>query len=184
MALKVKIFQTIEKNLLFVMIRTAVILILALLAVVFFGSGIKKLNVELIEKRSRLASTTNLIDNLVSLRSDEKKAEIILPTLSATLPDADDVVIRTVGDLENLAVKNTLKSAVTLEAASSATETEPAGVNFKIALSGTGPAFLNYLKDLENLSYFIKLINIDLRGPGGLINPAEINFAGKIYIKK
>lgn len=181
---KAKILQVLEKNILSVFIRTGIFLILAILSVILLGSRVKKINSELIEKRSRLVSAASLVDNLVNLRNDEKKAEIVLPKIKDTLPDADDVVVKTLPDLESAALKNNLKAGITLQDVSVSSDLEPSGVNFAITLAGTGPSFLTYLQELENLPYFIRVVNIDLRSGAGIVNPSEINFSGKIYIKE
>lgn len=154
--------------------------ILALAALLFFTyASIQDLVTKIDQERSALASKSNALSSLASLRGDFEKAKPYLSLLENILPPRDQLLVFS-NELEGLAQKNNLQFGFTYGEEKPSTITVPGSLAFKISLTGNYDGITAFLKALENERYFIDISNVDDSRKGDDFS-AIIN--GKVFVR-
>lgn len=170
-------------------IRLSICIMLAMAftvsSVLFLAGKIENKTKQLQEKRSILRVSQQQDDNFLELKktyslvkNNQKKIEEIFPD--------DDNIENFIVALENAAEQTGNAQILNFDSLDSAKiEGENIkSLKFTIFLTGNVNTFINYLKHLKNLSYFIEIENITLNDNSGIANNnSKMNIKSKIYIR-
>ncbi len=154
--------------------------ILAISGLLFFlGKDISGRVASIERQRLDLFARSQVLDSLLSLKSDSEKARELLGPLQDSLP-AKDELIGFSRELEGLANNNQLDFSLRFGAELPATPTEPGVNSFTITGGGSYENFIRFLRGVENSGYFVSFDFFDLtRSARG----HEIVIRGKVFFQ-
>lgn len=166
-----------------IIIQTIIISGLAVLIIVFAAQKISKESKALTAKRSNFVIWENRGERLVILQKDYKKIEKAVPYLSALLP-TEDQLINFISTIESTAKEtNNQQSFNFAGGINEARGDEPKNINFTINLQGNINSFIAYLKKIQTIPFYIKIINFNVIGGQGLNNQSQMNLLGRVYLR-
>lgn len=165
----------------------ALILIVCVLVIFFVSKDADKLasKVETIRTQALLDQAFLKTYNLLL---DQKKDIIVdSNTLNNLLPTPDDL-INVQARIQDIGKSSQVLTTISFEILNPASGNEPASQSFRLSLTGNLPNIKQFLANLSDLPYFIKLdsFNIDKQDSGTLDNMNTgiylMNANGKIYV--
>ena len=165
----------------------ALILIVCVLVIFFVSKDADKLasKVETIRTQALLDQAFLKTYNLLV---DQKKDIVVdSNTLNNLLPTPDDL-INVQAQIQDIGKSSQVLTTVSFEILNPASGNEPASQSFRLSLTGNLPNIKQFLANLSDLPYFIKLdsFNIDKQDSGTFDNMNTgiylMNANGKIYV--
>ncbi|PIR88770.1 MAG: hypothetical protein COU09_00550 [Candidatus Harrisonbacteria bacterium CG10_big_fil_rev_8_21_14_0_10_44_23] len=156
-------------------------ILLVLTVIVFIlGSDLSKRGDRIVAHREETALRGQMLSLLSSLKQNSLRAQQVIPSLEAGLPEQDDLVSFP-RELEGVAKKRGLDFGFTFGNESVASENDVAFIRFGMTLGGSMDNLVAFLKELEDSPYYIALHSLDIarREEGGF----ALTSTGVIYLK-
>lgn len=154
-------------------------------SVLFLAGKIENKTKRLQEKRSVFRVSQQQDDNFLELKKTYDLVKNNQKKIEGIFPD-DNNIENFIVALENAAEQTGNAQIINFESLDSAkTEGENIkSLKFTVFLTGNTGAFINYLKRIKNLPYFIEIENIALSNSLGIANnDSKMNIKSKIYIR-
>lgn len=147
------------------------------IALILIGGNISEQTIKISQQRLDLATKTQSIKSLASLRTDYELAKPHFDLLQNILPSKDEM-ISFLKDLESFARKNQLDFGSSFGSEVVSTASEPGQINFRASIQGSYDGFLNFLKLVDQSRYFVNFSNLELTEN---INGFNIIVNGKVF---
>ena len=154
-------------------------ILVLLIAVFVLQMDLDKKLVEIKSQHAALASRTNSLESLATLRGQADKAAPYFSFLENILPPRDQLLSFS-KEIEDIARKNNLEFGFTFGEEKLSSGTQPGQIAFRISATGSYVDVSNFIKSIETSRYFIDIINVDLTKKGSVYS-ALIN--GKVFFR-
>jgi len=161
------------------------VIVFTVSSVLFLADKIEGKTKQLQEKRSILRVSQQQDDNFLELKKTYDIVKNNQKKIKEAFPNDDNIEDFIVA-LENAAEQTGNSQILNFDPMDN-TKIEGENIKslkFTIFLTGNVNAFINYLKRLKDLSYFIEIENITLNNNLGIANnDSKMNIKSKIYIR-
>lgn len=161
-----------KKLLLNIGISLGIILILGV-ALFFLSSEIKNNAKEIQEVKEKMVLRSQTTKSIALLRRESEQVEPYLAKLDNILITKDKLVNFS-QDLNAIAKQNKINFKISLGKEIPKTESKLGEINITMTINGTLDNLIKFLKDLENIQYFVKLNKLDFTKKGngfeGILN--------------
>ena len=165
-------------------IITAVVLIMEAIAIIYLVGKLDTAVSEAGQKRKLLIIAKAERLNSVSLQNDFAKTEKFLPVLEKVFPTENNVYDM-IGKLKLLGERagNQISARITSNAIM-ADENGFDYVSFEASLNGNYGTLRNFLRELNNAPFLVKIDSFSISGALSVNNQSSINLSGKIFVEK
>jgi len=162
------------------------VIIISLALLYYFQQSIdKKVNL-IADYKKQLSARATILDRIRLLNQENTEAQPYLSKLKKSLPSETEMVgLESV--LQDLAKKNNLVLSFRFGLANKPQGKEPSSYSFNLVLTGKEIDILNWLNDFQNLSYSVRLEQIEFRqmnpGATGKNTSYTVKILGRIYLR-
>lgn len=126
----------------------------------FIYTDIQRSALTITQKNNMLATRSNSLSSLASLRGEFEKAKPYFSLLENILPPRDQLLSFS-KELEGIAKKNNLEFGFTFGEEKLATSIEPGYIAFRVTVTGGYAGLTAFLRSLETGRYFIDAATVD-----------------------
>lgn len=135
---------------------------IVLVANIFIGMDVSRRIASIQSDRREMAVRTQAAESLVVLKEESKKGELYTRILNGILPTNDELISFS-RDLKAVAVKNSVDLGFKFSGGSDEAQGQLGHTNFKASATGKDfKNFLNFLRSMEAMPYFIDVSFISL----------------------
>lgn len=142
------------------------VLVFLITAIQLMASELSKTALKIQSQKSELLLRSQATDSLAALKSDFEKAKPLFSLLNSVLPPKDQL-INLGKDLGVLAQQNRIDLGFTFGGEAPPTEDVPGFIRFSMTGSATYANFTRFLKDIEKMRLYIKLVSLDMTRQAG-----------------
>lgn len=171
-----------RNQMLLIILKTAGLIMLGVLGMFYFSRDIERSVIESIQKRNQIFTQSRQIENFTRLKSDYEKLESYFPKLKTVLPNREELIVLP-SRFEREARVIGITQTFTFGEEVAAAPPEPQGILFSLNLTATGDDFLEYVNKINNLPYFLTLIQFEMISGQGHKNISSFSVRGKAYTR-
>lgn len=162
----------------------AILIALSVAVSLYFASRISKISKTAAEKRETLLLYQTSQEQFSVLREDFQAISPHWDKIIRIFPSSENV-ISFINIVENLASTTGVQQTFRFEGANSQSvpELNLNKIPFNVNIGGTQAQFLEYLRGIERLPYFVKIESINITSAATIDGQIQVNVRGILYIK-